>query len=110
MFLFILGIIVALAGIGIVVYGSVTHDGPVSVVGVVALIVAIALIAATRYVSLGSITLASLFAVLVIASNWANWLVILWVLIIAGLLIWRHHANIGRLLHGTENKLGSKKK
>ena len=44
MFLFILGIIVALAGIGIVIYGTVTHDGPVSVVGVVALIVAIIVI------------------------------------------------------------------
>lgn len=73
-------------------------------------VVAIALIAATKYVSLGSITLAALFAVLVIATNWANWLVIVWVLLIAGLLIWRHHANIGRLLSGTENKLGSKKK
>ena len=73
-------------------------------------VVAIALIAATKYVSLGSITLAALFAVLVIATNWANWLVIVWVLLIAGLLIWRHHANIGRLLKGTENKLGSKKK
>ena len=73
-------------------------------------VVAIALIAATKYVSLGSITLAALFAVMVIATNWANWLVIVWVLLIAGLLIWRHHANIGRLLSGTENKLGSKKK
>ena len=77
---------------------------------VICYIVAIVLIATTRYVSLGSITLAALFAVMVIATNWANWLVILWVLIIAGLLIWRHHANIGRLLHGTENKLGSNKK
>ena len=73
-------------------------------------VVAIALIAATKYVSLGSITLAALFAVLVIATNWANWLVIGWVIVISGLLIWRHHANIGRLLSGTENKLGSKKK
>ena len=77
---------------------------------VICYVVAIVLIATTKYVSLGSITLAALFAMLVIATNWANWLVILWVLIIAGLLIWRHHANIGRLLHGTENKLGSKKK
>ena len=77
---------------------------------IICYVVAIALIATTKYVSLGSITLAALFAILVIATNWANWLVILWVLIIAGLLIWRHHANIGRLLHGTENKLGSKKK
>ncbi len=77
---------------------------------VICYIVAIVLIATTRYVSLGSITLAALFAVMVIATNWANWLVILWVIAISGLLIWRHHANIGRLLKGTENKLGSKKK
>ena len=73
-------------------------------------VVAIVLIATTKYVSLGSITLAALFAVMVIATNWANWLVIVWVIAISGLLIWRHHANIGRLLKGTENKLGSKKK
>jgi glycerol-3-phosphate acyltransferase PlsY len=77
---------------------------------IICYIVAIVLIATTRYVSLGSITLAALFAVMVIATNWANWLVILWVIAISGLLIWRHHANIGRLLNGTENKLGSKKK
>ena len=73
-------------------------------------VIAIALILYTRYVSLGSITLAALFAGMVIATNWANWLVILWVLVIAGLLIWRHHANIGRLLKGCENKLSFKKK
>ena len=73
-------------------------------------VIAIALILYTRYVSLGSITLASLFAMMVIATNWGNWLVIIWVLIISGLLIWRHHANIGRLLKGCENKLSFKKK
>jgi glycerol-3-phosphate acyltransferase PlsY len=31
------------------------------------------------------------------------------VVIIGGLLIARHHANIKRLLNGTENKLGAKK-
>lgn len=73
-------------------------------------VVAIVLIAATRFVSLGSITLAALFAVLVIATNWGNWLVIVWVLVIAGLLIARHRANIERLLHGKENKLSFRKK
>lgn len=77
---------------------------------IICYVVAIVLIATTKYVSLGSITLAALFAVMVIATNWANWLVIFWVIVVAGLLIWRHHANIGRLLTGTENKLGSKKK
>lgn len=76
---------------------------------VICYVVAIALIAATKYVSLGSITLAALFAVMVIGLNWGNWLVIAWVMVIAGLLIVRHHANIGRLIHGTENKLGAKK-
>ena len=77
---------------------------------VICYVVAIVLIAATRFVSLGSITLAALFAVLVIATNWGNWLVIVWVLVIAGLLIARHHANIERLLHGKENKLNFRKK
>ena len=77
---------------------------------IICYVVAIVLIATPKYVSLGSITLAALFAVMVIATNWANWLVIVWVIVVAGLLIWRHHANIGRLLKGTENKLGSKKK
>ena len=77
---------------------------------IICYIVAIALIAITRYVSLGSITLAALFALMVIIGNWGSWLVIVWVIAIAGLLIVRHHANIGRLLSGTENKLGSKKK
>ena len=77
---------------------------------IICYVVAIALILYTRYVSLGSITLAALFAAMVIATNWTNWLVIVWVLLIAGLLIWRHHANIGRLLKSCENKLSFKKK
>lgn len=77
---------------------------------VICYVVAIVLIAATRFVSLGSISLAALFAMLVIASNWGNWLVICWVLAIAGLLIVRHHANIARLLRGQENKLSFRKK
>lgn len=77
---------------------------------VICYIVAIGLIAATKFVSLGSITLAALFALLVIITNWGSWLIALWVLAIAGLLIWRHHANIGRLLRGEENKLSFKKK
>lgn len=77
---------------------------------IICYVVAIVLIATTKYVSLGSIMLAALFALMVIIGNWSNWLVIVWVIAIAGLLIWRHHANIGRLLNGNENKLSFKKK
>ncbi len=72
--------------------------------------VAIVLIAATKFVSLGSITLSCLFAVLVIAANWGDLLIAAWAVAMAGLLVWRHRANIVRLLHGTENKLNLSKK
>ena len=57
---------------------------------------------------LSSLALVVLFGILVTATNWGNWLVIAWVWVIAGLCIYRHHANIGRLIHGTERKIGQK--
>ena len=39
----------------------------------------------------------------------ANAVQLICIVIIGGLLIARHHANIKRLLNGTENKLGAKK-
>lgn len=71
-------------------------------------VITIALIAITKFVSLGSLVLVVLFGILVTATNWGNWLVIAWVWVIAGLCIYRHHANIGRLIHGTERKIGQK--
>ena len=71
-------------------------------------VITIALIAITKFVSLGSLALVVLFGILVTATNWGNWLVIVWVWVIAGLCIYRHHANIGRLIHGTERKIGQK--
>lgn len=67
------------------------------------------LIAVTKYVSLGSIACISLFAIIVIVTNIRNWHAIVWVLLMAALLIWRHKENIKRLLNGTERKLGEKK-
>ncbi len=77
---------------------------------VICYVVAIVIIAATRYVSLGSIVLGGFFALLVILTHWGNWLILVWVLLIAGMLIGRHHANIGRLIRGEENKISFKKK
>ena len=62
----------------------------------------------TQDVILSSLALVVLFGILVTATNWGNWLVIAWVWVIAGLCIYRHHANIGRLIHGTERKIGQK--
>ena len=74
--------------------------------------VAIALIIWKRYISLGSMVLLSLYAVLVSLTYRGEWqaFVILWSILLALICIGRHHANIGRLINGTENKLGSKKK
>ena len=71
---------------------------------------AIVLIAITRYISLGSMAMLVLYAVLVITGNTGDVFAIIWVLALAVLCIARHHANIARLIAGTENKLGSKKK
>ncbi len=71
--------------------------------------VTIALIAATRYISLGSMTMLTLYAVLV-SCFWSggDWRIIVWAFLLAILCIYRHRANIGRLLRGEENKLGRK--
>lgn len=77
---------------------------------IICYVIAITTIATTRFISLGSMLLVSVYAILVICTNPGNWLAIVWVLILAGLCIWRHHANIGRLLKGTEAKIGQKVK
>lgn len=83
-------------------------------IGIIVLAAALAIMAISKYVSLGSIMAAVIFAVLetvmMAVHNEFNVVQLVCVLILAGLLIARHHANIGRLIHGTENKLGSKKK
>lgn len=72
----------------------------------------------TRYVSLGSlvvVTLCFLFGVIfgfagllpVGAAHMTEFLILLAVVMI--LAYWRHRANIVRLIHGTENKVGAKK-
>ena len=83
-------------------------------IGLITLALAIIVMAATRYVSLGSILSAIVFMVLQTAVMllWQGFDVVrfICVLILGLLLIVRHSANIKRLLNGTENKLGSKKK
>lgn len=83
-------------------------------IGVTVLVVALLIMVLTRYVSLGSVTAAVVFMALQIAdmiiTGEFNAVRLVCVLVLGFLLIIRHHANISRLLKGTENKLGGKKK
>ena len=83
-------------------------------VGLIVAVIAIAIMAITRYVSLGSIVGGAMFIVIeivkAIVMHEYNIIQLVCVIIIGGLLIARHHANIKRLLNGTENKLSFSKK
>ena len=81
--------------------------------GLTALGVWLAVTYISRYVSVGSIVAVTVFAPLVIAFNWQHWTGI-WPMVAFGatmatLIVIRHRANIGRLIKGTENKIGTKK-
>ena len=63
----------------------------------------------TKYVSLASMTLISLYAILVsVFFSGGDIKIILWTVILALMCLIRHRTNISRLLHGKENKLGQK--
>lgn len=81
------------------------------------LVLFIAAVAITRYVSLGSILVVTSFLIQVICFNYFGIIRIpetyqLEFLILSacftGMALWRHRANIVRLMHGTENKLTKK--
>lgn len=75
----------------------------------ISIAVTIGIIAATRFVSLGSMCLLVIFSVIVSAFySGGNLLIILWSVLLAVMCILRHHENIGRLIHGKESKLGQR--
>lgn len=85
----------------------------------VCLVVFVVVVGVTRYVSLGSILVMILFFLgMVFFGRRGDYGLAAAYLpefygvaaVIAGLAVWRHRANIKRLLSGTENKLGDKKK
>lgn len=83
-------------------------------VGLIVLIMALIVMAVTRYVSLGSVLAGILYVAVdtsyMIFTNNFFFPELIFTIILGGLLIIRHHANIKRLLNGTEHKLGEKKK
>ena len=73
----------------------------------------------SRYVSLGSIIVSAALPFIVYFGCRVGWIyqsgthlpeLIILMCVIGILNICRHHANIGRLIHGNENKIGAKKK
>lgn len=82
-------------------------------IGLICLVFALVIILASKMVSLGSITAAILYPILVLlmpgtAFNY-KFLYLIFAVLLACLLIFRHRANIKRLLDGTENKLWGNK-
>ena len=102
--------IAAMAGLIIILDGR---------IAIVLTIIFFAIVIRTRYVSLGSITVMALFLVMWIIFNQLGLVGLssdlrlesyLMVAVAVSLSFIQHRANIGRLINGTENKIGSKKK
>lgn len=94
--------------------GVATAAGTVSVLlpgpAVAALFVWFVVVLASRYVSLASLVAAAVLCVMRFAITPQPWnaehlILTLFCVIAAGLISLRHRANIGRLLHGNENRL-----
>jgi len=78
--------------------------------GLIVNVVVAIVIFTTKYVSLGSILLVAMMPVVFYFFKDGNLEYVAVGIILAVIAIYRHKANIGRLINGNENKLGSKKK
>ena len=83
-------------------------------IGLIVLVMALIIMLASRYVSLGSISAAVIYVCVVLAfmlgKNDFNLSYLICSVILALLIIIKHHKNISRLKNGTENKLSFKSK
>ena len=75
----------------------------------VSLAVFIVMVVATRFVSLGSIVGAISFPIAAYFLGTHDWEALLPVVLISLIVVVKHHANIGRLIAGNENRFGSPK-
>ena len=77
--------------------------------GLIAAVLCIAVIAIWRYISVGSLTMLTVFF-LILAFTQPFWPVAVWALALLLLAVYRHRSNLVRLKNGTENKIGQKAK
>jgi len=88
--------------------GSFALIAPKSIVCMVELFLLI--VAATRYVSLGSVVTAAAFPVLAwFLHEYGEPVQLLLIAVASLLIVWKHRQNIARLVAGTESKLGAKR-
>jgi len=78
-------------------------------IGLITFVISILIMIFTKYVSLGSVIGSVIVVVLAFIFEKGNTEYLIFSVILAVLCIYRHRANIVRLINGTENKLGSKK-
>lgn len=76
--------------------------------GLCSLIIFVLVVSLTRYVSLGSCILSAALVVEMAVFYPGRWDLIFITALYAALAIYRHKANIGRLIAGTESKIGQK--
>ena len=77
--------------------------------GAVAALLCILVIWIWRYISVGSLTMLAVFALLMILTE-PFWPTAVWALCLLALGVYRHRSNLVRLKNGTENKIGQKAK
>ena len=76
--------------------------------GLCSFIIFVGIVASTRYVSLASVTLSAALIIEMLIFHWGRWDLLIMIIIYALFAIYRHRANIKRLMNGTESKLGQK--
>lgn len=76
--------------------------------GIISIAAFVLVIATTRYISLGSMVMVCCYMVLTMVFNPGQWALYAFTATLFVLVVVRHRTNIGRLLKGTENKIGKR--
>ena len=77
------------------------------IVGLTILAICLVVIVLTKYVSLGSILGAVLFIVYALIFRRSDSAYMIFAFTLSLIALFKHRANISRLIHGTERKIGS---